>query len=118
MSQAKRNSLSEQDARLLQTSHLGHLLKVYRASRRSVIVQRIAGLSVACMAFVGAIIVIIFIESPFGSSSPVPFFLLSSVLFGLAIATGVTAIPNTQKVRLLVCEKGMLQVTRSFCSIV
>lgn len=112
MPQILESQFSDADYRLIERKKLGAPLKVYRLSRRYFLLECALGFTVSLTALFPAVLLTF---NYFLTDWPHPLLLtiLGLCLFFIGGVVGITTIPGARKSRLLVCEMGMLWVTRT-----
>jgi|SRR5579883_46099 len=112
MPQSLEDEISAKDIQWISTYHLGHPLRVYRLSRSYIRFEGVSGLIITFIALPLSIALIL-TEKSADLSASLPSYLSGIFLFIVGLV-GLTMISNARKLRLIVCEFGLLEVTGIF----
>lgn len=111
MSQVSENSLSDEDAQQIRNYRLGNPLRVYGLSPRYIRFERITALILSALCILQSIAWVIITGHPkWPSSQIIDGLIVLSFFAGVMI--GLVAIPHVHKHWLIVCETGLLDVTK------
>lgn len=111
MSQVNENALSDEDAQRISKYRLGRPLRVYRLSPRYMRFERIVALIISILIILQSFGWVIVAEDSEWPSSLIIDVLIALMFFG-GVVIGLVAIPHAHKHRLIVCETGLLDVTK------
>lgn len=111
MSQIFESHFSVEDYQLIEKNQLGTLLKVYRPSKRSVLLDCVFGF-IGSFTLVSLSLLFLFTRSLPAWPGPLLPTLVGVFLLVMGGVLGVTTLPDARKSRLLIGETGMLQVTQ------
>jgi hypothetical protein len=111
MSQLGARSISDEDAQLLRACHLGQYQQVYSISPRYFRFECVSSLFLRIVAITSSIGIKLFGDST-GWPLSLPIYIIGVFVFLVGILVGLTTAPDARKLRLIVCETGMLQGDR------